>query len=159
DLVDISRITRGVVDLERSPEDLTKVVHLAVETASPSIEARRHTLDVSVPDKPIGVVIDRQRMNQVLVNLLNNAARYTPEGGAISISVESRGSSAYVRVKDNGRGIEPEMSERIFDMFVQGRSPLERVSGGLGVGLALARRLVEMHGGTLEMHSEGVGQG
>ena len=159
DLVDISRVTRGVVALERAPADLAEIVRHAVETASPAIEARRHHLEVSAPPMPVTLMLDRQRMNQVVTNLLNNAARYTPEGGAISISVEARDGAAYVRVKDTGRGIEPEMRERIFDMFVQGRSPLERVSGGLGVGLALARRLVEMHGGTLEVHSEGQGKG
>jgi PAS domain S-box-containing protein len=159
DLLDISRVTRGVLPLERTPADLSTVVRQAVETASPSIEARRHRLEVTAPPMPVTLLLDRQRMNQVFTNLLNNAARYTPEGGQISVSVEVSEGAAFVRVKDNGRGIEPEMHERIFDMFVQGRSPIERVSGGLGVGLALARRLVEMHGGTLEVHSEGPGKG
>jgi signal transduction histidine kinase len=125
----------------------------------PAIEARKHMLEVTAPPMPVTVVVDRHRIHQVLVNLLTNAARYTPDGGSISVSVEVAGGSVAIRVKDNGRGIEADMRERIFDMFVQGRSPIERVSGGLGVGLALARRLVEAHGGTLEMHSAGRDQG
>ncbi|HEX5128223.1 MAG TPA: PAS domain S-box protein [Usitatibacter sp.] len=159
DLVDISRITRGVLDLERSPADLAEIVRHAIDTVVPAIEARRHTLEVTAPPMPVMVVVDRHRMNQVLVNLLTNAARYTPEGGSIGVAVQVEGGVASVRVKDNGRGIEPEMQGRIFDMFVQGRSPIERVSGGLGVGLALARRLVEAHGGTLEVRSEGRDRG
>ena len=159
DLVDISRITRGVLAIERTASDLADIVRDAVDTVVPAIEARRHTLEVIAPPMPVTVMVDRHRINQVLVNLLTNAARYTPEGGSISVTVEAAGGFAAVRVRDNGRGIEADMQERIFDMFVQGRSPLERVSGGLGVGLALARRLVEMHGGTLEVHSAGRDQG
>jgi hypothetical protein len=159
DLLDISRITRGILGLERGPADLAQIVRHAVDTVVPAIEARRHTLEVVSPPMPVIVMVDRHRMIQVVVNLINNAARYTPEGGAIAVTVEVAGGAAWVRVRDNGRGIEPEMQERIFDMFVQGRSPIERVSGGLGVGLALARRLVEMHGGTLEVHSEGRDRG
>ena len=159
DLVDISRITRGVLNLERAPADLLEIVRHAIDTTIPAIESRRHALEVIAPPMPVTVMVDRHRMNQVLVNLLNNAARYTPEGGAISVSVEVGGGFASVRIRDNGRGVEPEMQERIFDMFVQGRSPVERASGGLGVGLALARRLVEMHGGTLQVNSGGKDQG
>ena len=159
DLVDISRITRGVLELRRVPADLNDIVRHAIDTVVPAIEARRHTLEVSAPPMPVTVLVDRQRMNQVLVNLLTNAARYTPEGGSIGVAVETAEGFATVRVRDNGRGIEPDMQERIFDMFVQGRSQIERVSGGLGVGLALARRLVEGHGGTLEVRSEGRDKG
>ena len=159
DLVDISRITRGVIDLERAPADLCAIVRHAIETTAPAVQARRHSISVAAPPMPVTVLVDRHRMNQVLTNLINNAARYTPEGGRIELTVEAREGSAWVRIQDNGNGIEPEMQERIFDMFVQGRSPLERVSGGLGVGLALARRLVELHGGTLTVKSEGKGQG
>ena len=159
DLVDISRITRGVLELRRAPADLNDIVRHAIDTVVPVIEARRHTLEVTAPPMPVTVLVDRQRMVQVLVNLLTNAARYTPEGGSIGVVVEIAEGFARVRVRDNGRGIEPDMQERIFDMFVQGRSPIERVSGGLGVGLALARRLAEGHGGTLEVRSEGRDKG
>ena len=159
DLLDISRITRGVLELDRRPENLVAIVAGAIETASASIGSRGHQLEVVAPPLPLMIEADTHRLNQVLANLLNNAARYTPEGGTIAVTVGVEGGRAVVRVRDNGRGIEPEMHERIFDMFVQGRSPLQRVSGGLGVGLALARRLAEMHEGTLEVRSEGVGKG
>jgi PAS domain S-box-containing protein len=159
DLVDFSRITRGVIPLERGPEDLCAIVRHAIETAAPAVQARRHSIAIVAPPMPVTVIVDRHRMNQVLTNLISNAARYTPEGGRIEIRVEAGEGSAWVRVRDNGSGIDPGMQERIFDMFVQGRSPLERVGGGLGVGLALARRLVEMHGGSLTVNSEGSGKG
>ena len=159
DLLDISRITRGMLDLERRPEDLVEIVRHSIETSSTLIEARRHRLEVEAPPVPIMIEGDRHRLNQVLSNLLNNAARYTPEGGSIAVKVGVEAGNAVVHVRDNGRGIEADMQERIFDMFVQGRSPLERVGGGLGVGLALARRLAEMHGGRLDVLSEGLGKG
>ena len=159
DLVDISRITRGAIKLERAPEDLAAIARQALETSAPAVQARGHSIAVVAPPMPVTVIADRHRLNQVISNLIANAARYTPEGGSIELTVEAREGSAWVRVKDNGQGIDPEMRERIFDMFVQGRSPLERVSGGLGVGLALSRRLVELHGGSLTVNSEGIGKG
>ena len=160
DLLDIARITKGSLSIEHRVLDLAEVVRRAVETAAPGIEAARHTLDVDLAAEPLFVEGDLHRLAQLLANLLNNAARYTPPGGRISVRARREDDEAVIRVRDTGRGIEREMLERIFDMFVQeGRSPLERVGGGLGVGLALARRLAELHGGTLEAHSEGAGRG
>ena len=155
DMVDISRITRGVLDIERVPTDIGAVVRRAVETSAPVIEAAKHTLEVALAPEPVLVDGDANRLNQLLTNLLNNAARYTPEGGKISIGVRVEAGRAVVRVRDSGVGISPEMMGRIFDMFVQGKAPLKRIEGGLGVGLALARRIAELHDGTLDAYSEG----
>jgi len=159
DMLDIARITRGSLSIDHSQLDLGEVVRHAVETAAPAIEAARHALELDLPSEPLPVWGDAQRLAQVLSNVLNNAARYTPAGGSIAVRARAEENEAVVRVRDSGRGIEPDMIERIFDMFVQGRAPLQRVGGGLGVGLALARRLTELHGGTLEGRSEGVNRG
>ena len=159
DLVDISRITRGVISVDRRIVDMREIVEQAVETARPLIDGANHRLELSLPAARIAVKGDSARLVQVLCNLLNNSARYTPEGGLISVSVERDGAYCIVKVKDNGRGIEPNLMGRIFDMFVQGRAPIQRVDAGLGIGLALARRLAELHGGTLEASSEGAGKG
>jgi CheY-like chemotaxis protein len=157
-MVDISRITRGALSVERAPVEIAEAVRRAVETAAPLIEAAKHKLELDLP--PQGMIVDGDlgRLTQLLTNLLNNAARYTPAGGRIAVTARVEGGNALVRVRDNGRGIERQMLERIFDMFVQGRALL-RVEGGLGVGLALARRTAELHGGSLEAHSEGAGKG
>jgi len=159
DMLDIARITRGSLSIDHEQIDLADVVRHAVETTAPAIEAARHVLELDLPSEPIPVWGDAQRLAQVLANLLSNSARYTPPGGSISVRARVEENQAVVRVRDSGRGIEPDMMERIFDMFVQGRAPLQRIGGGLGVGLALARRLAEMHGGTLEARSEGVNRG
>jgi PAS domain S-box-containing protein len=159
DMLDISRITRGVLVLEHKPVEVAEVVRQAVETAAPAIEAGRHKLDVDTPAEPAVVEGDLHRLSQLLTNLLNNAARYTPPGGSVSVRARAEGGNAVITVRDTGRGIARDQIERIFDMFVQGRAPLQRVGGGLGIGLALARRIAEMHGGTLEAHSEGEGKG
>jgi PAS domain S-box-containing protein len=159
DMLDIARITRGSLSIDHAQIDLADVVRHAVETTAPAIEAARHALELDLPSEPLPVRGDAQRLAQVLSNLLSNAARYTPPGGSISVRARVEENQAVVRVRDSGRGIEPDMMERIFDMFVQGRAPLQRISGGLGVGLALARRLAEMHGGTVEARSEGVNRG
>jgi CheY-like chemotaxis protein len=114
---------------------------------------------VRLAAQPVRVEGDIHRLTQIATNLLNNAARYTPDGGRISLEVSVEGGRAALRVRDNGRGIEPAMLERIFDMFVQGRAPLKRSGAGLGIGLALSRRLAELHGGALEAHSAGPGKG
>ncbi len=155
DMVDISRITRGVLDIERVPTDIGAVVRRAVETSAPGIENARHTLDVDLPPEPVLVDGDANRLNQLLTNLLNNAARYTAEGGKISVSARVEAGRAVIRVRDSGVGIAPDMMGRIFDMFVQGKAPLKRIGGGLGIGLALARRIAELHDGSLEAYSEG----
>jgi PAS domain S-box-containing protein len=159
DMVDIARITRGALAIESKHLDLNEVVRHAVETATPAIEAGRHTLEIDLPAEALPVVGDPQRLAQVLSNILNNAARYTPPGGSIALRARSEEGEAAVRVRDTGRGIEPHMIERIFDMFVQGRAPLQRVGGGLGIGLALARRIAELHGGSVEAQSEGAHRG
>jgi PAS domain S-box-containing protein len=159
DMLDIARITRGSLVIEHRPVELAEVVRRAVETATPAIESARHSLELDVP--PAGLVVqgDRDRLTQLLANLLNNAARYTPPGGRITVRARAEHGQAVLSVRDNGRGIDAQMIHRIFDMFVQGRSPLERVGGGLGIGLALARRIAELHGGTLEAMSGGEGRG
>ena len=158
DMVDISRITRGAVAIEHVPVDLAEVARRAVEAAAPLIEAAKHKLDVELPQHII-VDGDLQRLTQLATNLLNNAARYTPEGGRISIAVAAENGRAVLRVRDNGRGIEADLLDRVFDMFVQGRTPLKRIVGGLGIGLALARKIAELHRGALEARSEGPGKG
>jgi PAS domain S-box-containing protein len=157
DMMDIARITRGVVDIEQSRLDLAEVGRRALEAAAPLMEEARHRLTVDLPADSVTVDGDVDRLTQVVTNLLNNAARYTPQGGDIILSVRAEGEQAVLRVRDNGRGIEPQNLERIFEMFVRGRVP--RAAGGLGIGLALSRRLAERHGGTLEAHSEGPGKG
>ena len=159
DMIDIARITKGSLVIEHEPVELGDVMRRAVETAAPAIEAARHALDVDAPDSGFLVYGDRDRLTQLVSNLLNNAARYTPPGGRISVRVRREDGHALLSVRDTGRGIEPQIMDRIFDMFVQGRSPLERVGGGLGIGLALARRIAELHGGTLHATSEGEGKG
>ena len=158
DMVDISRITRGAVAIEHAPVDMAEVARRAVEAAAPLIEGKRHVLDVELAS---GVTVDGdlQRLTQLVTNLLNNAARYTPEAGRIAVGVTAENGHAVLRVRDNGRGIEPDLLERVFDMFVQGRTPLTRMVGGLGIGLALARKIAELHGGQLEASSEGPGKG
>ena len=159
DMIDISRITRGGLVISRAPVDLAEVLRRALETAAPLIQAAQHRLEVQLAREPLMVEGDMHRLTQLLANVLNNAARYTPPGGEISLRAQREDGWSLVQVRDTGRGIDPDMLERIFDMFVQGRSPIERVGGGLGVGLALARRIAEMHGGSLTARSDGENRG
>jgi signal transduction histidine kinase len=159
DLLDISRITRGKVALKTERVGLSSVVADAVETSRPLIEAARHELTVSLPADPIELEADPTRLAQVLSNLLNNAAKYTDPGGRIRLSAGREVGGVTVRVRDTGIGIAPEMLPRIFDLFVQADRSGQRGQGGLGIGLTLVRTLVEMHGGTVEAHSGGPGQG
>jgi CheY-like chemotaxis protein/two-component sensor histidine kinase len=159
DLLDISRINNGKIQLRKERLSLQTAVHQAVQSARSLIESRSHVLTVSMPPEAIWLEADPVRIEQVFVNLLNNAAKYTEPGGQIDLSVERLGNDCVVRLKDNGIGILSEMLPRIFELFVQADKSLDRSQGGLGIGLSLAKRLVEMHGGTLEAHSEGVGQG
>jgi signal transduction histidine kinase/DNA-binding response OmpR family regulator len=159
DLLDISRITEGKIQLRKEPINLAAAVTRAVETSRPLIDARKHELIVSLPPKPLRVNADSVRIAQVLSNLLNNAAKYTEEGGKIELEVTRVDDEALVRVRDNGVGISAEMLSRVFDLFTQADRSLDRSQGGLGVGLTLARRLVEMHGGNVQAFSEGTNRG
>ncbi|HEX2830289.1 MAG TPA: PAS domain S-box protein [Burkholderiales bacterium] len=159
DMLDISRVTRGEMQIERKPVDLADVVNQAVETAAPAIEAAKHSLEVKLADEALVVEGDARRLAQLAANLLNNAARYTPQGGRISVSTSVEDRCALLTVADTGRGIPPEWRERIFDMFVQARPALERVEGGLGIGLALSRKIAQLHGGSLTVHSAGENKG
>jgi PAS domain S-box-containing protein len=159
DILDMARITKGVIAIERVAVDLDRMLDTAIETAQPQIEERKHRL--TVERRAPGTMIngDAHRITQVLVNLLSNAVRYTPPGGDIGIAVDREENAVTIRVRDNGRGIDPELKERIFDMFVRGRHAKADKNSGLGVGLALARKIVELHGGAIEVNSEGAGRG
>jgi len=159
DLLDVSRITRGRVELRKEPTDLASLVAGAVEGLRPLFEERGHQVSTSLPQSPVVLDVDPLRMEQVLANLLANAAKYTAPGGAISLTVEREGNEAVVRVRDNGIGIPPEMVERVFDLFAQADRLPDRVQQGLGIGLTLARRLVELHDGRVVARSAGRGQG
>jgi PAS domain S-box-containing protein len=158
DLLDVSRITRGMVSLERRRIDVAKVIERAIELASPLVEQRAHRLSV---DLPAGLIVDGDplRLSQVFANLLTNAAKYTPRGGAITIAGAREGDRALVSVIDTGIGIRASMLPRVFDLFAQERQELDRSEGGLGLGLSIVRSLVEQHGGKVEAHSAGLGHG
>jgi PAS domain S-box-containing protein len=159
DLLDVSRITRGKVVLQKEPVDLRAVVDLALEASRPLIDDYHHHLTVALPDHPVLVEVDPARMAQVLSNLLNNAAKYTDEGGEIALVAEPEGREVAIRVRDNGTGIAPELLPHIFDMFTQADQTLSRSRGGLGIGLTLVRSLVEMHRGRVTVRSAGPGLG
>ena len=160
DLLDVSRITRGKISLQKQPLQIVDVLAQAVETATPLIEARRHTLYLALPSDDLRVEADPDRLVQIAGNLLTNAARYTPEGGRIWLKAAlENGDEAVIRVCDTGLGIAPEVLPRIFDMFAQADQGLAHSHGGLGIGLTMVKRLVEMHGGNVEARSAGLGQG
>ncbi len=159
DLLDVSRITRGKIQLHREEIDAAQVVASAVETSRPLIEAHNHFLAVAVEPGPLRLHADPARLAQVLTNLLNNAAKYTPDGGRICLKAACEGGQVVFRVCDTGAGIPREMLGKVFDLFTQVDHSLDRAQGGLGVGLTLVRSLVEMHGGTVEAYSDGPGQG
>jgi signal transduction histidine kinase len=156
DLLDVSRISRGKIVLQRERTPLARVVDAAVETSRPLIEARRHRLELGPIDPALELELDPTRVAQILINLLNNAAHYTPEGGLIQLQVDAGPREVRILVRDNGIGIAPEKLPEIFRMFVQ----VQRLAGGgLGIGLSLAARLAELHGGRIEAHSAGLGLG
>lgn len=159
DLLDVSRITSGKVVLQRDRIALQDAARAAVESARPQLEAARHRLHVAMPDAPLWVDADATRIAQVIGNLLTNAAKYTPDGGDITLRVEPGDGVACIVVRDTGLGIPPEALGEVFGMFTQVNRTLDRAQGGLGIGLALARRLVEMHGGGIEAESAGLGRG
>jgi len=159
DLLDVSRITSGKIELRKERVELGDAVRIALESSRPLIERGGHELSVQLPSEPIRLEADLARLAQVLSNLLNNAAKYTRPGGHIWVSAERLGSSAAIRVRDNGIGITPTMLTRIFEMFTQLPGSGVHSQGGLGIGLTLVRRLVELHGGSVEARSEGIGKG
>ncbi|HKI37080.1 MAG TPA: response regulator [Gemmataceae bacterium] len=166
DLLDISRITRGKIELRKERVTLAEVVNSAVESSRPLIDLGGHTLTVTLPPRPVHLEADPTRLAQVLLNLLNNAAKYTEPGGRIGLTASLLDSDGRfppctleVRVRDTGIGIPKEMLPRVFDMFTQVERSVDRAQGGLGIGLSLVRGLVQLHGGTVEAHSDGPGRG
>ena len=160
DLLDVARINQGKIALQTESLDLREVLTHGVETVKPFLEARRHHLTKQVPDTPVWMRGDFARLSQVVANLLNNASKYTEEGGAIELSLAvSPEGQAVIGVSDNGIGIDDELLPNVFELFEQGKRSLDRSQGGLGVGLTLVRRLVELHAGTVEATSEGPGKG
>ena len=159
DLLDVARISRGKIELVWQPLDLREVVEAALESCAPGIETARHAVVVKLVPEPVWVHADRARLVQVLGNLIGNAAKYTPDGGCITVELQVQAATAELRVTDTGVGIAPEMLTRVFDMFTQIPSSVSRSQGGLGLGLSLVRRLVEMHGGTVAAESAGASQG
>jgi PAS domain S-box-containing protein len=159
DLLDVTRITRGKVQLRREQVDLGVILERAVETARPLIEERHHTLSVTLPEAPVWLDADPARLEQVVGNILTNAAKYTDRGGRIWLSAALDDHHAVVKIKDTGAGIAPELLPDIFDLFKQAERTLDRSEGGLGVGLTLVKSLVELHSGAVTAHSDGLGHG
>jgi PAS domain S-box-containing protein len=159
DLLDVSRIRTGKVDLRRTQVALAAVVGHTAEVIGPIFEERGHALAISLPEEAVWLEVDVARLEQVLTNLLNNAAKFTEDGGSIALSADRSGHEVVLRVTDTGVGISPDLLPRIFDLFIQGDRSLDRSRDGLGIGLTLSRRLVELHGGTIEAHSDGLGKG
>ena len=159
DLLDISRVTRGMVELRRAPLDLHTVVARAVELASPLLEQKRHSFTARVPRVGLRLSGDETRLSQAIGNLLVNAAKYTPSGGSVVLDAAREGDEIVIAVRDNGDGMRPELLPRVFDLFVQGDRSIERAEGGLGIGLALVRSFVALHGGSVAAFSDGPGKG
>jgi signal transduction histidine kinase/CheY-like chemotaxis protein len=159
DLLDISRIAQGKVELRKEPVDLATVLAQATQTSAPHLKARHHRFEFVAPTEPLWLEADPARLVQVLVNLLNNAAKYTEPGGQVWLTAEREGNEAVMRVRDTGMGIPPEMLPHVFELFTQGEWSADHAQGGMGIGLALVRRLVELHGGTITAASKGLGRG
>jgi len=159
DLLDISRITRGKIELRKEPVELAAVLQRSVESTSPLVEAYGHRLEIELPSAPVLIHADSTRLEQILTNLLNNAAKYTEPGGELRVWAKVEGEDVAVGVRDSGIGMSPELLPRVFDLFTQAERSLDRSQGGLGIGLALVRRLVQLHGGSVSAHSEGPGKG
>ena len=159
DLLDASRITQGKIELRTAPFDLREAVLAAVEMARPAIDAQAHTLVLNMPEQRIELLADQVRITQCIANLLNNSAKYTPNGGRIEVILETTGDSCRVTVADNGLGLTPHASAAIFRMFEQVQDHLQHAHGGLGIGLALVKQLVELHGGSIAVTSEGPDRG
>lgn len=159
ELLDASRITTGKIELHKAPLQVGQLVGAALDAIRPLCEERGHRLIVTPPSRPAWIVGDEVRLVQALSNLLDNAAKYTPPGGEVRVSTELEDGRVLIRISDTGTGIDPELLPRMFELFMQGDRTPDRSVGGLGVGLTVARRLIELHGGTLDGHSPGLGAG
>jgi CheY-like chemotaxis protein len=159
DLLDVARITRGRIELRREILSVNECVAVASETVEPLLRSGQHRLVISRAPEELLVDVDRVRLTLCVTNLLNNAAKYSAPGTSIRVRTCRRDDSAIIEVSDEGRGIAPEILPKIFELFAQDQKTLDRKSGGLGIGLSVCRRLVEMHGGTVAAHSDGVGRG
>ncbi len=159
DLMDVSRITRGSISLRKQQTELAMIIRSAVELSHPLVEASEHKLTISLPQSPIPLYGDVIRLGQVFSNLLNNAAKYTDRGGHIWLNAHQEEGQVVVSVRDTGIGIPDSMLHAVFDRFTQADWSAHRAQGGLGIGLTLAKRLIELHGGTISAHSPGRGQG
>jgi PAS domain S-box-containing protein len=159
ELLDVNRVARGQLHIDKQQLDLRDILHRAVETSRPLIDARQHTLHLTISPDPINVHADPMRLQQVVVNLLNNAAKYTPGGGNIYLSTQFDDGHVSIKVRDTGKGIERASLDRVFDLFIQLEPNSGSSLGGLGVGLALVRRIVELHGGRVQARSDGPGRG
>ena len=159
DLLDVSRVTQGKIELRRKPVRIDDAIRAAVEISRPSIETANHDLAVDFADTPLWLNADEARLTQVVSNLLNNAAKYTPSGGKITISASKEGETALIKVSDNGIGIPADKLSKVFELFAQIDEHVQRAQGGLGIGLALVKRLVTMHGGKIDAESEGASKG
>jgi PAS domain S-box-containing protein len=158
ELLEVSRVITGRIQLRKERLDIRGVVEQAAESTRPLIDQRRHQLFVSLPAEPVWLEGDAARLEQAVINLLDNAAKYTPEGGKVWVNLQPEGNEVTLRVRDTGVGIAPELLPRIFDLFTQADRTPDRSQGGLGIGLSLTQRLVELHGGKIEAHSAGLGQ-
>lgn len=159
DLLDVTRISAGKVQLNAAPLDVREVLSRALESVRPAMQERRHQLAVSILTTPIPVNGDRDRLQQVFVNLLSNAVKYTQEAGQLTLKALIEGEEAVVKIQDNGMGIAEDMQPRIFDLFTQAENALSQSQGGLGIGLSLVKQLVTLHGGSVQVRSEGPGKG
>ncbi len=159
DLLDVGRITRNKLELKKQRVLLADIIHSAIDATRPVINQYWHRFSATVPEEPIYLDADAVRLTQVFINIINNAAKYTPRGGRIRVNAETRGDKVVVRVSDNGMGIDAEHLEHLFDMFYQGNRSYEQAPGGLGIGLTLVKRLVEMHDGIVDVRSSGINQG
>jgi signal transduction histidine kinase len=159
DLLDVSRVTRGFVQLNKEVVDLNAIVDTAVEQSRPLMESRKHSLTVHHKGVHLFLIGDRNRLVQVVANLLNNAAKYTPEAGAITVTVHNNSSDAFVEVDDNGVGIDVGFLPCMFDLFTQAKRTPDRSQGGLGIGLSLVKSIVKLHGGEITVTSGGPGTG
>lgn len=159
DLLDVARVTRGLITLDKQPLDLRTVLSEAIEQINPLVNSRRHHLSLHLPPEPAPVLGDRKRLVQIVVNILNNASKYTPEGGNISARLQVDGNTISLSISDNGIGMTPELLPKVFDLFSQAQRTSDRSQGGLGLGLALVKSLVESHGGKVFATSDGIDKG